>query len=203
MVASPYAFLLVVAAASAAAITPLLIVVCALLLCAPLVAAVFYWRRRRWCAQHAERALQRLTVARVMEPASEGVLVTASLDDLRSTFLAEPEKRSLHVTQWGQLVGMISRKDMRRVEESRWASVPVGAAMTPLERLLTLEPEQSLWEAHRLMAHREVDHAPVVVRGRVAGVVSMDAVRALIAERRPTQDEEAAQHLRQRLPVAN
>jgi CBS domain-containing protein len=122
---------------------------------------------------------------------------------LSRAYEESPEIRSLHVTQWGQLVGMISPKDLRRVPEERWERARIGAAMTPLERLLTVDPEHTLLRAYRLMAHREVDHAPVVVQGRVVGMLSLETLRRLFASDRPQAAKEADERRRQRLSVAN
>lgn len=178
-------------------------VLCALVICALLALALTRLRERTRRDQRRERALQRMTVAQVMEPAAAGVPITMPLSELAQQYAAAPEARSLHVTQWDQLVGMIARKDMRRVPQESWESARVGAAMTPLEHLLTVEPEQSLLEAYRLMLHREVDHAPVVVRGRVVGMLNREALRQLTAEQRAVRVRANDPHLRQRLPVAN
>ena len=201
MFAIPTALASALASQAAAIATPL-IVLGALVLCA-LLAGGFAWLRARVRRrdQRCERALQRMTVAQVMEPARGGVPITMSLPELAQEYAASPEARSLHVTQWDQLVGMISRKDMRGISEEQWASARVGAAMTPLERVLTVEPDQSLLEAYRLMLHREVDHAPVVVRGRVVGMLNRETVRQLTAEQRPVRVKAADS--RQRLPVTN
>ena len=199
MPASPHTHLLALAASPAAVAGPLLFLAGALL-----VGACIWLRvRARRQNQRYESALEQLTVAQVMGPANAGVSITASLVDLREQYAESPDTGSLHVTQWGQLVGMISRNDIRRFAEEHWENLRVGAAMTPLERLLTVEPEQHLLEAERLMAHREVERAPVVVRGRVVGMLNRETIRRLIADHRLSQVEETDKRLRQRLPVAN
>ncbi len=201
MLAIPFVHALPLSSVSTAAV-PLTIVLCALIVCAALVAG-FLWLRERMRRrdQRRTRSLQRLTVAQLMEPATAGVPITMTLAELAHEYAATAEKSSVHVTQWGQLVGMISRKDMRRMPEERWEATRIGAAMTPLECLLTLEPEQSLLEAYRLMLHRDVHHTPVVVRGRVVGMLNLETVRQLTAEQPPTRVNVADS--RQRLPVAN
>lgn len=201
MLATPSAHLPALAAPSAILATPLVIVVlCALILGPALIGGAIWLRARsRRRDQRRERALQRLTVAQVMEPATAGVPITTSLPELAQEYSASLQAHSLHVTQWGQLVGMISRTDLRRVPEERWPDARVGAAMTPLECVLTVEPEQSLLEAYRLMLHREVDHAPVVVRGRVVGMLNRETIHQLTAEQQAIRIEA----IDQRLPVAN
>lgn len=159
--------------------------------------------RRRWLAQRSERALRQLRVDQAMEPPGPGAEIQMSLRELESARLRGLKGGGVHVTQWDQLVGMISRRDLRRFDEERWESVRVGAAMTPLERVLTFEPEQPLLEAHRLMAHREVDHAPVVVRGRVVGMLNRAAVLRLITDKDALIARTTSSQVRQRLPVAN
>jgi CBS domain-containing protein len=169
-----------------------------------LTGAVFGVRaRRRWLALRSERALRLLQVTQAMEPPGPAVGVKMSLRELERERGNALEGGGVHVTQWDQLVGMVSRRDLRRFDEERWESVRVGAAMTPLERLLTFEPDQPLLEAHRLMAHREVDRAPVVVRGRVVGMLNRATVLRLIAGKDAPVARKAGSQLRQRLPVAN
>lgn len=159
--------------------------------------------RHHWLAQRSERALRQLRVDQAMEPPGPSAEIKMSLREVESERMPELKAGGVHVTQWNQLVGMISRRDLRRFEEERWESVRVGSAMTPLERLLTFEPDQPLLEAHRLMAHHEVDHAPVVVRGRVVGMLNRATVLRLIAGKDTPVAREAGSQLRQRLPVAN
>ncbi|MGH2487085.1 MAG: CBS domain-containing protein [Ktedonobacterales bacterium] len=160
--------------------------------------------RHRWLAQRSERALRQLRVDQAMEAPGPSATITMSLREFENERMGDLKGGGVHVTQWNQLVGMVSRRDLRRFDEERWENVRVGAAMTPLERVLTFEPDQPLLEAHRLMAHREVDHAPVVVHGRVVGMLNRATVlRLIVAGKVAPVAREAGSKLRQRLPVAN
>ena len=93
---------------------------------------------------------------------------------------------ALLVMDSGELKGLVSERDYaRKVILAGRASkdTPVGAIMT--RDLITVTPEHSTEECLGIMTERRVRHLPVVVDGKVEGVLSIgDLVKAIIAEQK-------------------
>lgn len=54
--------------------------------------------------------------------------------------------------------------------------ISVSDVMTPMDRLVVLEPAATLWEARRQMAANGIRHLPVVERDQLVGLVSQTDV---------------------------
>jgi CBS domain-containing protein len=99
--------------------------------------------------------------------------------------LAEHRIGAVVVSADGMSVdGIVSERDIVRALASRGASVlaePVTSIYTTDVR--TIAPESSLEEVERLMTERRFRHVPVVVDGRLHGIVSIgDVVKKRIDE---------------------
>jgi len=82
----------------------------------------------------------------------------------------------LPVIDDGRLVGVVSRRDFKRVRKERQLASPVKAFMTP--KVLTITPDKSPGQAVGLMIKHDVGRLPVVEDGRVIGIVTRsDAMR--------------------------
>jgi len=68
------------------------------------------------------------------------------------------------------LVGIISRRDFRKIRKESNLKSPVKAYMS--RNLVTIEPGKSPMEASRLMVRHDVGRLPVVEDGRVIGIVT-------------------------------
>jgi CBS domain-containing protein len=111
------------------------------------------------------------TVADVMTP---GVESTSSTETLRDAARAmrEGDFGSMPVVDDGQLTGILTDRDIvvRAVAEGLDPAARVGdvASRDPV----TVEPGEDLDDAMDLMARHRIRRLPVVVDGRLVGVVS-------------------------------
>jgi CBS domain-containing protein len=99
--------------------------------------------------------------------------------------LAEHSIGAVVVSQDGATVdGIASERDIVRALSRRGAAVltePVTAILTAEVRTIT--PDASLADAERMMTERRFRHLPVVVDGRLHGIVSIgDVVKKRIDE---------------------
>jgi CBS domain-containing protein len=80
---------------------------------------------------------------------------------------------SLPVVENGRLLGILTDRDiaLRVVAEGRDPAT-VTAGQIASRELVTVEPKESLHEALRLMAHRQVRRLPVVEDGRLVGMLA-------------------------------
>ncbi len=99
--------------------------------------------------------------------------------------LAEHGLGALVVSDDGETIaGIVSERDLARAVAARGAdalSMPVGDAMTAEVR--TCAPDDTVESLMETMTTRRVRHLPVVVDGRLAGIVSIgDVVKRRLAE---------------------
>lgn len=93
-----------------------------------------------------------------------------------SNLLEEKGCTGLPVIDDGKLVGVISRRDFRKVRKKNQLKSPVKAFMST--NLVTITPDKSPIHAARLMVKHDVGRLPVVENDRVIGIVSRtDAMR--------------------------
>ena len=76
----------------------------------------------------------------------------------------------LPVVNDGELVGMISRRDFRRIKKESQLTAPVKAFMT--RNVKTIRPGRSPLEAARLMVKHDIGRLPVVKEGKIIGIIT-------------------------------
>lgn len=74
------------------------------------------------------------------------------------------------VTDQGKLVGVISRRDFKKLRKETQLKSPVKAYMTP--SVVEIEAEKSPLEAARLMIKHDIGRVPVVDNGEMIGIVT-------------------------------
>ncbi len=93
-----------------------------------------------------------------------------------SRILEEKGCTGLPVIDNGELTGVISRRDFRKVKNQAKMKSPVKAFMS--RHLVTITPDKSPMHAARLMVKHDVGRLPVIENGQVIGIVSRtDAMR--------------------------
>jgi CBS domain-containing protein len=73
----------------------------------------------------------------------------------------------------GELVGMVTLEDVKRLPSDGWAALTVGDAMTPLGECAVISPGTTVEEALQEMNRpRAAGRALVVDRGQLVGIIS-------------------------------
>jgi CBS domain-containing protein len=74
----------------------------------------------------------------------------------------------------GEIKGIISRRDFRKVGKERQLKAPVKAFMST--RVVSITPDQSPLQAARLMVKDDIRRLPVVDQGKLIGIVTRSDV---------------------------
>ena len=136
---------------------------------------------------------ERLKSFLVSDVLSQAVVVNGdtSLYDTIVTLFTE-DVGTILVCDDSYLVGVVSRKDLLRASMGQTDShaMPISMIMTPVSKVITVEPTDTLVEAAQKMIDYEVDCLPVVVREdvgnkkrlKVVGRVSKTTVAKVFLE---------------------
>ena len=136
---------------------------------------------------------ERLKSFLVSDVLSQAVVVSGetSLYDTIVTIFTE-DVGTILVCDDSYLVGVVSRKDLLRASMGQTDShaMPISMIMTPVSKVITVEPSDTLVEAAQKMIDYEVDCLPVVIREdvgnkkrlKVVGRVSKTTVAKLFLE---------------------
>ena len=136
---------------------------------------------------------ERLKSFLVSDVLSQAVVVNGdtSLYDTIVTIFTE-DVGTIIVCDEAYLVGVVSRKDLLRASMGQTDSrtMPISMIMTPVSKVITVEPTDTLVEAAQKMIEYEVDCLPVVVREdvenkkrlKVVGRVSKTTVTKVFLE---------------------
>ncbi len=82
----------------------------------------------------------------------------------------------LPVVDQGQLVGIVSRRDFRKIRKNEQLQAPVKAFMS--RRVTTIEPGKSPIQAARIMVRHDIGRLPVIENGQIIGIITRsDAMR--------------------------
>lgn len=105
----------------------------------------------------------------------------ATLDDAHEILL-HYGFNGLTVSENGQVVGIINRRDVDRARHHNLGHAPVRGYMS--RRVFTITPDTPLQEIERLIIEQDVGRLPVLKAGKLAGIVSRtDVLRALHGKR--------------------
>lgn len=131
-----------------------------------------------------EAVFKGVTVREVMNTSLRTIPASLSLQKLVDELLLPRGWRSAFVVQGESLVGLISLGDIRHIPHDQWAQTPVSFAMTPLERLHVVIPQQSLNEVLPLIGGQDVNQVPVMENDQLVGMVSREDVLRFLEIRR-------------------
>src|SRR3954447_4143944 len=115
-----------------------------------------------------------MTRASITESPAESLRAAASR-------MWKQQTGSLLIMDGDDLVGIVTERDLMKAvaRGDDLDATPVSAVMT--RSVLTVTPETSLHEAARHMATRWIRHLPVVVDGRLVGMVSQRDLCGVLA----------------------
>lgn len=123
-------------------------------------------------AVEMRRALEPVPVRHLMRTTLPVVVPYLTLDVLADTILNTGQRAFLVRDPQQGPIGIITLSDVQRVPAGQRADKRVKDVMTPFESVLTVKPDDSLWQALELMVKHDVHQVPVVDEtGEILGVV--------------------------------
>jgi len=98
------------------------------------------------------------------------ILQDSSMEDLSKILVEKGCTGMPVVNSDGNMVGVVSKRDFRKVKKTQQMQSPVKAFMSP--NLVTIAPEKSVMEAARIMVKYDIGRLPVLQDGKLIGIVS-------------------------------
>lgn len=99
-----------------------------------------------------------------------------TVDRLVREYIIPGGRRSFLVIEDLALAGIITLSNIKEIKQDVWPTTPVSMIMTPVERLITTTPEEDTASILERMDEADVNQMPVVVEGRVVGMVARDSL---------------------------
>jgi Zn-dependent protease/predicted transcriptional regulator len=125
-------------------------------------------------------ALRDVRVADVMANDCATVDPQVNVQGLVEDVLLRTGRRCVLVKREGRVLGLVTPHEVRSVERARWAEVTVGEMMRPLDQLRTVAPATPVSDALKVMAREDINQLPVVVDGRLQGIVTRGHILQLL-----------------------
>ena len=127
--------------------------------------------------------LRGLRVRDVMSQDCPSVDGSMELQEFVDEQLLKTGRRCFLVVEGQGVVGLITPHEVRNVERARWPFVSVRDAMRPVGEIHSLSPDLPAMKALETMGREDVNQLPVIVDGRLEGIVSRSHLLQLIHSR--------------------
>jgi Zn-dependent protease/predicted transcriptional regulator len=120
-------------------------------------------------------SLEGLRARDLMGPVPARIAAGASVATFTRELVMRGRRWAL-VEEAGEIRGLVSQSDVRRVEPDAWETTPVAHIATPCERMLVARPETPVRELLAAMGQRGVSQIPVLEAGRILGAVTRETL---------------------------
>jgi Zn-dependent protease/predicted transcriptional regulator len=123
-----------------------------------------------------KESLHDVPVTRLMQTALLSVTPELPVDRLVDEYVLHSDQRAFPVIRDGQMAGMVSLEDVRKIERGTWPAHVAGDIMTPLDALVRLGPQDDAQQAMDLLAKAGVNQVPVIEQGQLRGLIRREDV---------------------------
>jgi Zn-dependent protease len=120
----------------------------------------------------------------------EIVSPSESVENVVDNYVLLRNIRCFPVQSGDDLLGLVTLEDIRHVPREEWPMTPVEKAMTRVDRLHAVSPDEDLRQVLQLMASQDINQVPVVEDGKLLGLISRSDILRLIQTRRQLQQKE-------------
>jgi Zn-dependent protease/CBS domain-containing protein len=87
------------------------------------------------------------------------------------------------VTNNGQMIGLVSPREIRQFPQTQWRFKTVADVMRPLDGSPTISPDAPITEALETMGREDVSQLPVAENGLISGIISRASVLGYLEAR--------------------
>jgi Zn-dependent protease/predicted transcriptional regulator len=129
------------------------------------------------------RAIAGVTASEVMSRDCPSVPGDTSLAEFVEQFLLHSGRRCYVVGESEAPRGIITLSDVLSVPRDGWGRTSVQAAMRRADQIYSVPPDAGLEDALRLMDEKNVAQVPVMLDGRLLGIIGRDHLIRLIINR--------------------
>ena len=129
------------------------------------------------------QALRDIRVADVMANDCTKVDATTTVRALVEDVLLRSGRRCVIVQQGDRIVGIVTPKDVRTIDRTRWDDTTVFQVMRPLARIRAVEPATPVSAALSIMSSEDVEQVAVVEDGRLEGMLTRAQIVQLLQSR--------------------
>ena len=127
--------------------------------------------------------LRGLRVRDVMSQDCPSVDGSMGMQEFVDEKLLKTGRRCFLVVEDHRVAGLITPHEVRDIERSRWPLVTVREAMRPIGAVHSLLPDVPAMQALEMMGREDVNQLPIVVDGRLEGIVSRGHLLQVIHSR--------------------
>ena len=129
------------------------------------------------------QALTGVTVGEIMTKEVKTVEPDLTLQQVQDYALAPTKHHGFPVVKDGELLGLITDEDVRRVNLEYWDERRVEDVMRKMKNLVTVTPGDEAVDAYIKLAKAGVGRLPVVDNGKLVGIVTRSDFARVIQER--------------------
>ena len=106
-----------------------------------------------------------------------------TLDVLVEQYLLAGGQRCFVVGDRDTILGLLTLHNVRGVPKGEWTTTHVRDVLTPLDQLHVVGPQTSLWDALSKMTEVNVNQVPVMMDGKMVGMVTRENLLSFIRRR--------------------
>jgi CBS domain-containing protein len=106
-----------------------------------------------------------------------------AVKELVDNYILPTTRRCFPVVDEERVLGIITLHNVKEIPREQWESVKVEDAMTPLEEMKTVSPDDDLFTVMRQMTEEGVNQMPVVESGQLVGMIARDNLVGFINAR--------------------
>ncbi|NDJ53535.1 MAG: site-2 protease family protein [Chloroflexi bacterium] len=127
-------------------------------------------------AQTIRDTLSHYRVEQVMTRNYAVVPMHLPLQTVVNQYMILGGSRIFVVEEQGQIKGLVTPEDLKRINSNEWLFVTVGQAMSPVSEFRSIEPDAELWSALRQMESNSVSRLLVMVGDQLHGILRREDV---------------------------
>jgi len=125
-------------------------------------------------------ALEGVRVKDIMTPEIHSVTPETSIQRLVDGYLMRYKHGGFPVVSGSRLLGMVTNQDVRRIRIEQWDEVTVEDIMKPMDKLVTIKPENKVSDALLLMSKWDVGRLPVMENTNLVGIITRSDINKAI-----------------------